>query len=304
MKRIYITALIIFTASFLTAQTHTEKISKEFSFEKKSPENALIIANINGDVKVTSYEGDKIIVEVTKNIRAKTDTRLEKGKKEIQVGIIDRADTIILYVEGPCISFGKANRKNRGDQRWIQNGNYGYDWNDCNNNRNCREEYDYTLDFVVKVPASLNISVSTVNDGDVEVANVKGSVKANNINGSIKLTNLVREADASTINGDVDIVYTKNPEKDCRFYSLNGDINALFQKGLAADLSFESFNGDFYTDIEPLEALPVKVDKIEEGAGEGIKYKVNGNRYKIRAGGILLDFETFNGDVYLKEKMN
>ena len=158
------------------------------------------------------------------------------------------------------------------------------------------------MNFIVKVPASLNLSVSTVNDGDIVVENVKGSVFANNVNGSIKLTNLVREADASTINGDLDIVYAKNPDKDCRFYSLNGDINAIFQKGLAANLSFESFNGDFYTDIQPLEGLPVKVEKTKEG--DGIKYKVNGNRYKIRAGGALLDFETFNGDVFLKEKAN
>jgi DUF4097 and DUF4098 domain-containing protein YvlB len=110
----------------------------------------------------------------------------------------------------------------------------------------------------------------------------------------------MREADASTINGDVDIEYAKNPVKDCKFYSLNGDINAYFQKGLAANFSFESFNGDFYTDIEPLESLPVQVEQTKNG--ENVKYKVNGNRYKIRTGGPLLDFETFNGDVYLKER--
>lgn len=303
MKKIFVTLILSLAAvCLLVAQTHTEKISREFTFEKKSPENALIIANINGDVKVVSYEGDKILVEVTKTIRAKTDVRLEKGKTEIHLGVMDRADTLVLFVEGPCISFAKVSRKKKGDERWNRNGKYNYDWNDCENSKSCREEYDYTMDFVVKVPASLNISVSTVNDGDVIIENVKGAVKANNINGSIRLTNLVREADASTINGDVDIVYTKNPDKDCRFYSLNGDINALFQKGLAANLSFESFNGDFYTDIESLEALPVKVEKTKEG--DGIKYKVNGNRYKIRTGGILLDFETFNGDVYLKENMN
>jgi hypothetical protein len=100
----------------------------------------------------------------------------------------------------------------------------------------------------------------------------------------------------------VDIEYAKNPVNDCRFYSLNGDINAYFQKGLAANFSFESFNGDFYTDIDPLESLPVQV--VETKNGEGVKYKVNGTRYKIRTGGPLLDFETFNGNVYLKEKIN
>lgn len=302
MNRIYITLIMCLAGvSLLRAQTHTEKISREFMFEKKSPENALIIANINGDVKVVSYEGDKILVEVTKTIRAKTDVRLEKGKKEIQLGVVDRADTLILYVEGTCSSFSRINKNSRDDGRWNRHGNYHYNWSNCNDN-NCKEEFDYTLDFVVKVPALIHVSASTVNDGDVLVENMKGTVFANNVNGSIRLTNLVREADASTINGDVDIVYTKNPDKDCRFYSLNGDINALFQKGLAANLSFESFNGDFYTDIESLEALPVKVEKTKEG--DGIKYKVNGNRYKIRTGGILLDFETFNGDVYLKENMN
>src|SRR5690348_5962006 len=192
MKKIILPLFgILFTVT-LMAQTHTEKISKEFTLEKKSPANALIVANINGDVKVSSYEGDKIIVEVTKTIRAKTDARLEKGKTEIQLGVIDRVDTLVLFVEGPCISFGRANRRDRGD-RWSKTGHYSYDWNDCNNNRSCREEYDYTMDFVIKVPASFNVAVSTVNDGDVVVENVKGAVIANNINGSIKLTNLARE---------------------------------------------------------------------------------------------------------------
>ncbi|HEY5919327.1 MAG TPA: hypothetical protein VIU13_18035, partial [Chryseolinea sp.] len=108
---------------------------------------------------------------------------------------------------------------------------------------------------------------------------------------------------ASTINGDVDVEYVTNPTKDCRFYSLNGDINAWFQRGLAANMSFESFNGSFYTNIEKLENMPAQVEKKD--SEKGIKYKINGNRYKIGSGGnTFLDFETFNGDVYLKEKTN
>jgi len=116
----------------------------------------------------------------------------------------------------------------------------------------------------------------------------------------VKLTNLVREADVHTINGNVDIEYARNPQNDCRFYTLNGDINAWFQKGLAASLSFESFNGDFYTNIDKLEPMPVEVEK--KSTGDGIRYKVNGNRFKVGSGGANLDFETFNGNVYLKEK--
>ena len=298
MTRITLLSGLVLITSVATAQEFSEKITKELTFEKKGSNNALMVANINGHINVTGYAGDKILLEANRTIYAKTDSRLEKAKQEVQLGIIDRADTLIVYVEDGCNSFGRANPRNRNN--WTRKG-WGYNW-DCGD-RNCRKEYDYKMDFTLKVPYGLHLMVSTINEGNITVENVKGTVDAHNINGSIKLSNLEREAEASTINGDVDIEYAVNPTKDCRFYSLNGDINAYFNKGLAASMSFESFNGSFYTNIDDLEPLPVKL--IEKAEGEGIKFKVSGNRYQIGNGGnAYLDFETFNGNVYLKEKTN
>jgi DUF4097 and DUF4098 domain-containing protein YvlB len=299
MKTLIVTLACIIT-TMTNAQQFSEKINKEFTFEKKSADNAIIVANINGNIKVTGYEGEKIIVEVNRQIFGKTEARLQKGKEELQLGILDRADTIIFYVQEGCNKFGQKVKGSKNNNGWDRNG-WGYNW-DCKD-RDCQPQYDYKLDFTIKVPAGIHVSLSTINEGDIVVENVKGTVDANNINGSIKLSNLVREADASTINGDVDIEYTVNPSKDCRFYTLNGDINAVFQKGLAASLSFESFNGSFYTNMDNLTKLPAQV--VKSSKGEGIKYKVTGNRYKIGSGGgAYLDFETFNGNVYLKEKLN
>ncbi len=272
------------------------KTITELSFEKKGIDNALMIANINGHVTVTGYDGDKILLEVTRTIKAKTSERLEKGKAQIKLGIIDRADTIILYTEGLCSRFGKTSKRN-GD--WTHRNGWGYNWSERDDD--CKELCDYSFDYVVKVPRSINLLVSTVNEGDVKIENLTGSIVANNVNGSIALSGISREATAHTINGDVDISYSKNPLNPCRFYTLNGDINAWFQKGLAADLSFESFNGELFTNVDHLESLPVTVEKKE--TQKGIKYKVNGNRFKIGDGGVVLDFETFNGNVYLKEKI-
>lgn len=293
MRPIILILAAISVATLSEAQTFEDKITRELSFEKKTEKNALVVANINGAVQVTGYDGDKILLEVNRWIYGKTDARLEKGKQEVQLGVIDRADTLILYVEDGCTSFGA---RGKGDS-W--NGlNYGYNW-DCRG-RNCDKEYDYKMDFSLRVPRSVNLIVSTVNEGNVSVSNVKGAVSAYNVNGSIKLSDLTREAIASTVNGDVDIDYVANPAGDCRFYSLNGDINANFRKGLAASMSFESFNGDFYSNISDLTPLPVSL--VQTAEGEGIKYKVTGNRYRIGKGSnVFLDFETFNGDVYLKE---
>ncbi|MBK5278128.1 MAG: DUF4097 family beta strand repeat protein [Bacteroidia bacterium] len=300
MKTKIVIMICLASQQFCWGQSFTDKITKEVSFEKKGIQNALMIANINGDVNVAGYEGDKVIVEVTRTITAKTQERLERGKKELLLGSIDRADTLIYYVEGTCNNFGKLQSKKRN---WGAQGGWGYNWSESEGRGNkCNPPYDYTLDFTIKVPTSVNLILSTINNGDVTVENVKGALTVQNVNGSIKLTKISREATATTVNGDVDVEYLSNPSKDCRFYSLNGDINAWFQKGLAANMSFESFNGDFYTNVDNLESLPVTVKKEERE--NGTKYKVKGNLFKIGDGGVFLDFETFNGDVYLKERVN
>ncbi len=294
MKNILI--IILSAASFAgNGQQHNEAIKKELIFEKKSEKNALMIANINGHINVEGYDGDKVIVEVEKQITAKTNERLEKGKNDIELGILDLADTLILYVKGTCSDFGRKNQRYHRNERAGKGWNYNWSsWG-----KDCKEEYRYLMNFKVRVPKGLNISVSTINDGDIAVSNVTGSVYADNINGSIRLSSIAGETSVSSINGDLDLDYVQNPNAACRYYALNGDINVHFKKGLGASVSFESFNGHFYTNVEAIESLPVQLEK--KPRKEGIEYKLNGNRYKVGKGGVDLDFETFNGDVYLKE---
>jgi DUF4097 and DUF4098 domain-containing protein YvlB len=280
---------LIVSAGF--AQSFTETITKEFKFEKASPQNTLILANINGNVKVEGYAGDKILIEAQRSIKAKTNERLEKGKQEMQLRQIDNYDTIIFYVGNNCTKFGyQHNKKGRG--------NWGYNWN-CDDD-DCRDQYDYKFDFTIKVPAGVNVDVSTVNDGNVSIKQVKGAIKAGNVNGAIALMDLEGRVEANTINGDVDFNFVKNPTGYCRFYTLNGDINAYFQKGLAANMSFKSFNGDLYTNLEKLESIPMEVEKVK---GEnGYHLKVGGSKYKVGTGGPTLEFETFNGNAIVKER--
>jgi DUF4097 and DUF4098 domain-containing protein YvlB len=297
MKKLIMIILSVMLIKGAIAQTFSEVIKKEIAFEKVGIENTVLVSNINGNIHVQGYDGTKVLLEVTKKITAKNESRLEQGKKEIQLGVIDRADTLIFYMVGGCNTFGKINNKRA--RNFGSRHQWGYNWD---GNHDCNPPYDYKLDFILKVPYSINVVLGTVNEGDISVENVNGVLKVDNINGAIKLKNISREATASTINGNVDIEYSKNPDKACRFYTLNGDINAWFQKGLTANMAFKSFNGEFYTNVKSLESLPVEVEK-ESGEKE-IKYKLNGNRFKIGNGGALLDFETFNGNVYLKEITN
>lgn len=292
--------LLVMLTGFLPAvgQTHSETIQRELVFEKKGVANTLMVLNINGNVKVEGYAGDKVIVEVRKSIKAKTDQRLQEGKEEIQLGVIDRADTLILYVNGTCSTFGRLNKRRNWQRKF--NG-WGYNWDDQRGRNACEDRYDYSMEFTIKVPSSVSVVASTINGGDVEVNTVTGSVVAENVNGSIRMKEISGATQASTINGSVNLDFSGNPPADSRFYSLNGDINANFRKGLGAQLAFKSFNGEFYSSVDEIVPMAVVLEKTDRG-GEGTRYRVSGNRYKVRQGGPLLDFETFNGDVYLREK--
>ncbi len=302
MKKLILGFIATTLVTSVVGQTATETITRELDFDKKTPTNALLVFNVNGSVTVTGYEGDKVLVEVKKTITAKTEQRLAEGKAEIQLGILDRADSIFLYVKGTCNPFGQSERKR---DNWRKKfGGWGYNWNNGRrNDDDCRERYDYTMEFTVKIPASLNLVASTINGGDVEVTGVSGQVTADNINGSIRLSNISGSTRASTINGSLNLDYSGNPKSDSRFYSLNGDIHANFRKGLAAQLAFKSFNGDLYSSVPDITVMGVTLEKTDKG-GDGIRFRVDGNRYKIRQGGPLLDFETYNGDVFVKEKEN
>ena len=259
-----------------------EHVSKEFTLTKSASANTLSIYNLNGSIKVEGYNGDKVIVEIDKTISAGTQDILAKGKQEFELGFDQKADSITAYISNPFDS-----RPNRGRSNW--NGP--------------KIAYDFSLDFVVKVPFSMNLHVSTVNNGDVLVRNVTGRLIVRNVNGAIELVNAKGTTDAQTVNGNVIANYTAVPAEGSDFKTLNGDIKITYPPTLAADCQFKSFNGEFFTDFPNTVSLPVKVVKnTENEPGKTIFKLETETRIRIGSGGPLYRFETFNGNIYIKKQ--
>ena len=267
-----------------TAQEFKEHVSKEFTVSK-SVSSALAIYNINGFIKVEGYSGDKVVVEVDKSITAKNNQDLEVGKKEFKLQFDQQGDSIVAYIAEP---FDSRPRRNRNRNNW-------------GNDRDI--DYDFTLNFTVKVPNRMNLVVSTVNRGNVTIKDVEGSLKARNVNGAITLTNVKGTTDAHTINGNLDVNYVANPPENSSYYTLNGNINVSYPSNLSADLQFKTFQGKFFTDFPNTEVLPVQAIKTTQKTGEGTVYKLNKNTaIRIGSGGKTFRFETFNGDIYIKKQ--
>ncbi|KQS28177.1 DUF4097 family beta strand repeat-containing protein [Dyadobacter sp. Leaf189] len=258
-----------------------EHISKEFAAPTASG-STLAIYNINGFIKVEGYAGDKVILEVNKKITAKTSEVLEQGKSQFKLSYDQKADSIIVYIAEPFDS-----RPNRGRRNW----------------EGPKIEYNYALDFTVKVPYAMSLHVSTVNGGDVTVDNVTGPLSVSNVNGAIRVANAKGTARMRTVNGNVEANFLTLPPGESDFKTLNGDIRITYPAALSADCQFKSFHGEFYTDFPNAEQLPARVVKNQVNDGNKTVYKLNTETYiRIGQGGPTYKFETFNGNIYLKKQ--
>ncbi|HVS97115.1 MAG TPA: hypothetical protein VHE54_11555 [Puia sp.] len=263
-------------------QEYKQHISKQFTLQKAAG-SVLALYNLNGSLDIEGYSGDKVLVEIDERLLADNASALETGKKEFRLGFDQTSDSITVYIAEPF------------DSRPCRNCNGR--WNDR------RIDYDYELVFKVKVPYSMSLDVSTVNNGDVTVNEVSGSLRVNNVNGKITIRDARGDTWARTINGDLTVSYLNVPTGDSEYYTLNGKLSVTYPPGLSADLQFKSMNGSFYTDFPKWEVLPVKVTKNARKTGSGTEYRLTVDKQiRIGEGGRLFKFETLNGNIYIKRQ--
>jgi hypothetical protein len=262
------------------AQEFNETISREFALHKDAATSTFAVYNINGSIKVEGYAGNTVVVIVEKKISAGDNAKLESGKKELRLEFEQNADSIIAYLAEPFDS-----RPNRNRNR-----------NDGSRNTN----YDFQLDFTVKVPFSMNLAVSTINHGDILVRDVTGNPDLHNVNGAITLINAKGTTNAFTVNGKIDVTYISNPPGQSTYQTINGDIHVKYNPDLSADMQFKSMQGDLYTDFPNAKILPAAVTRNTNHEGDGTVYTLNKTTtIRIGAGGNLFRFETLNGNVYI-----
>lgn len=266
----------------LPAQEVKEHISKQFTVNGKNNEAVLAIYNVFGSIKVEGYDGDKVMLEIDKNISSKYPDEIAKGKEEFRFEMEQQGDSIIIYIATPYDS-----RPNRN-------------WDRKDEHKNIR--YKYQLDFVVKVPHLMRLRISTINNGNVKVKDVYGTLWVSNVNGAVDVENAKGTTKATTVNGAVNVSYLVNPPSASVYHTINGDITVKYQNGLNADLYFKSMNGKYYTDFDNVEPINNTLEKNTEKKSNSTVYKISkGNAVRIGTGGKQFNFETLNGNVYIKK---
>lgn len=234
----------------------------------------LSVGLISGSIVVKGYSGKEVIVEAALQ-PAEDDEDQPKSKKSGSMKLIPNTSTGLTVEE-------------ENNEVTVSTG--------------MRSAYRRT-DLTIQVPIQCSMKLSTVNDGDIEVENVTGELETNNTNGSIRLKRISGSAVAQTTNGEIQATFVSvNPEKAMSFSSFNGDVDVTFPASIKATVQLKSDQGEIYSDFDiQMQKSAAQVNKNEGSKG---KYRVSldkGMRGMINGGGQEIQFNNFNGNIYIRK---
>lgn len=255
-------------------------IEKVYRFGAGGGDRLVIVDNVFGSIKIEGYHGDEVRMTAHKTVIARSDKYAAKAEESVTLEIFEQEDCIEFYVDGPF-----RDRRRHG----------------CNWRGYKKEGYKVIYDFELKIPKDCSVELKTVNEGDIIVKSIEGDFDVDNVNGGIEMNDLRGSGTASTVNGDVMLVFDENPRGDCGFATINGDVKLYFESDLSADFYMKTMNGEAFTDFE-VASLPTRTKTSHEGEGRKV-YKV-GHMSGIRAGrgGPEIEISTLNGDMFILSK--
>src|SRR5262252_2581382 len=150
-----------------------------------APNGRVVINNLYGDVEITAWDRDEVLVQATK--RSSDPRRLN----DAQVVVDSSPELVSIHTQ--------------------------YTGADA--------EHPASVDYRIMVPRSANLENVKLINGGLSITGVAGPVKASSVNGSIRAEKLEGQADLSTINGRLEAGFERvSRENSINLTSVNGPI--------------------------------------------------------------------------------
>ncbi len=184
--------------------------------------DAVTIRGVNGDIVVRRGSG-QVSVEAFKSSR-------DDDVSDVRIEVIEDREGVLICAVYPSREGRRPNRCARGEDYRMNT-----------------HDFNVTVDFVVEIPAGVDLEAITVN-GEIEAIGLSGDVKAVTVNGDVEV-----EADgvvsAVTVNGSIEAAMGTAPSNDITFTTVNGGIRITLPEGTDADVHFSTVNGHIESDF-------------------------------------------------------
>ena len=159
--------------------------------------------------------------------------------------------------------------------------------------------------IVARIPKNANLELSTVNDGDIVVSNIIGSLELENVNGPITATNITGSVIAESVNDDIYISFDNIDEAIAMaLTSVNGDLTLGLPGNAAVQLHIDSSEGEIISDFE-VDVLPSKPVVNRSTDRGGVEVTVESAIVaNLNGGGTVIKMKTLNGDIQIRDSSN
>jgi hypothetical protein len=220
----------------------------------------------------------------------------------ITVSVNTGKDIIInVKTDGEKIK-GEMTTAENGMKRISKGSSYGVTANEDDNTVTVSTDNpDQETNLTLKIPQDVKLKLSTVNNGDIVVDNIKGELEINNVNGAITLNNINGSVVASTINGNVITTFTATDSKaPMAFSSLNGNVDVTFPGNVQYNMKLKSDRGEIYTDFD---MVIDKTEKVSNTSHAGM-YELKKDDWisgKINGGGPEILMKNMEGNIYIRK---
>ncbi len=174
------------------------------------PSGRVVIQNLYGDVSITAWDRDEVLVEAIKH--SADPHRLDDAR-------------VVVEPSSGALSIHTA-----------------YSGADA--------EHPASVEYRIMVPRRANLDQVKLVNGGLSLSGLAGPVNASSVNGSIHADKLEGEASLSTVNGKLDAAFNRlGPTKRISLSSVNGPIRLSLPAGAGASLTAHNLSGGIDSDV-------------------------------------------------------
>jgi DUF4097 and DUF4098 domain-containing protein YvlB len=204
------------------------------------PEGHIVIQNLYGNVSITAWDRDDVLVEATKH---STDSR---RLNDAQVVVDSTGGLVSIHTQ--------------------------YTGTDA--------EHPASVEYHIMVPRRANLDNVRLINGGLSIRGVTGPVKASSVNGSIRAEKLEGQTELSTVNGRLDADFQRvDKAQAITLSSVNGPIRLSLPNGAGATVSAHNLSGGIDADFGRVWRAPDghRLQAAVNGGGAPVQVKnVNG----------------------------
>jgi DUF4097 and DUF4098 domain-containing protein YvlB len=199
------------------ASDHRGALTEEFhQTYALTADGRVELDNINGDVHISSWDQSQVKVDAVKY--ADTKEQLDAAKIEID----STPDSLSIRTKYP-----------EHDRNW----NWGSHPNSA------------SVEYTLTVPRMARLDEIKLINGSLDIAGVKGEVRASCINGRLEAHNLAGRAQLSTINGRLDARFDQLAGPSVDLNSVNGSVELTIPSDAKAELEASTVSGGIKNDF-------------------------------------------------------